>query len=228
MQLVQKCISDGYEINPNFSILESGARLTQIESRGWIECGMNVWLVEADPKDFASVKEKGYNVLHYALTDRVGKTEFQISLYTGWSYTTDAVINDAIKENAVNGEVVEVPCTTFEMIQKETNTIFDIMIMDIEGCEDIVLKDMKRLDKETLPKILCIECGYEWEKRKKLVLDLGYELDFYFHNNAYFSIPNTVKKKDHNIRNMNSQWPRFEWRDCLVYENENYDTNIQT
>ena len=42
---------------------------------------------------------------------------------------------------------------------------------------------MKELDISELPKFIAIEAGYDWEERKKLLFELGYNIDFYQFNN---------------------------------------------
>ena len=61
------------------------------------------------------------------------------------------------------------------------------MILDVEGHECTILNTFFDLDVTELPKIICIEAGYDWNERKQILLKLGYVLDFYEFNNCYLS-----------------------------------------
>lgn len=54
-------------------------------------------------------------------------------------------------------------------------------------CIIIILKTMFYLPVEKLPKFTCIEAGYDWLERKKLLLQLGYNIDFYHFNNVFLT-----------------------------------------
>lgn len=76
----------------------------------------------------------------------------------------------------------------------------DILILDIEGHECVVLNTFRELTLEQLPKIICIECGYDWLERKKILIELGYILDFYEFNNCYLSHSTcNITKNSNNI-----------------------------
>lgn len=223
MAHVAECISECYELDENFSVLESGVCITQdetsVESEIWIEQEKNVWLVEPSLESYRTGRDRNLQILNFAISDHVGEVEFYSFKEVGWSYTNDAKNNDAKMNNGTLLDSYFVPCTTFENIQKIADVLFDIMILDIEGSESLVLKDMKKMDKTLLPKVMCIECGFDWQTREQLVKDLGYELDFYFENNAYFSIPNSIKKNHNNMLSRNLMWPKFIYNNEIIYIN---------
>jgi FkbM family methyltransferase len=221
---VAKVISDCYVLPKSFSALESGVfvqdELEFIESRKWIDEGQNVWMVEADPLNYIGASKKKLQVLNFAFSDHLGQVEFNRFRDIGWSAIAGSKDNDASESNAKPEATFEVACITFEKVLEITGTIFDVMILDIEGGENTVLKDMQKTSKEKLPKVLCVECGYDWLTRKQLVKDLGYEIDFYFENNAFFSQPNTIEKNEKNIFAVNVMWPKLIYRNKVIYENE--------
>jgi hypothetical protein len=114
-----------------------------------------------------------------------------------------------------------VPATTYKnYIENIIKTNIDILVLDIEGHECAVLNTFYELQKEQLPKIICIEVGYDWMERKKILLDLGYVLDFYEFNNCYLSHSN-VEKNVESIQVFNNNNKKFIWHNTLIYENEN-------
>jgi hypothetical protein len=83
------------------------------------------------------------------------------------------------------------------------------------------LNTFRELTIQQLPKIICIECGYDWIERKKILLELGYVLDFYEFNNCYLSHSTyKVSKNSENINNINEKNKRFVWCKNIIYENE--------
>ena len=106
-------------------------------------------------------------------------------------------------------------------IQDIIKTTIDILILDVEGHECTILNTFYDLDLAQLPKIICIECGYDWLDRKKILLSLGYVLDFYEFNNCYLS--HSTYNCNKNISQMNKfnvANKKFIWNNYLVYDNE--------
>ena len=106
------------------------------------------------------------------------------------------------------------------IIKKRVN----ILILDIEGHEPELLKSMKdSVEESNLPEIIAIECGWTWKERKKLLKEMNYNLDFYSHNNAVFSLNSReIKKENDSIEKINLENPKFEMPAGLgiIYENE--------
>lgn len=214
----------------DFSAMECGAvaddiygpetYASNIHTANWIIQGKNVWIVEANPRNYTAIQQQHNQTLNFALSDHTGYLEFYEVQHAGWGYSEEALSNDAIDQSEDILLTFKVPCTTYNEIQNIADTIFDVLILDIEGAEELVLKNMQHLPTERLPKVLCIECGLEWERRKSFVNNLGYELDFYHYNNAYFSLPNSVSKNTMQIHDYNIDWPEFKYGNKLIYKNE--------
>lgn len=122
--------------------------------------------------------------------------------------------------------------TQFENIKIKTITYIDFLIMidkyvdvlvlDIEGHETNVLKTFLNVDNKIKPKIIVIECGYDWKDRLKLLKNIGYNLDFYYYNNAYLSLNNEqIEKNIENINIIKKEWPSWSWNDKVIYNQQN-------
>jgi hypothetical protein len=80
---------------------------------------------------------------------------------------------------------------------------------------------MKELPVEKLPKIICIEAGYDWLQRKALLLELGYVIDYYDFNNVVLHHSSfLVSKNEQYVRQMNAANPRFIWFNTVIYKND--------
>jgi len=116
---------------------------------------------------------------------------------------------------------IEVECITYKSLQDKLDLVFDVLVLDIEGHEEKILEYFKTIESKYLPKIVCIECGYHWESRKELMTQNGYNLDFYYYNNAYFSHHSSkIPTNKEVIDEYNKQNPMFIWGDALIYKNE--------
>jgi len=219
--IISSIIKNTYQLPEKFSILECGAcSWSEVQTKEWIP-SQEAWYLEPNKEIYKELKQLGCNILNLALSDHNELETFNVSSIAGWSHLGSSSLNDSIKCNQKLKNSYEVKCVTYKKLQQILNIEFDIVILDIEGNEDAVVKNLSTLEQSALPKIFCIECGYEWEKRKNLVKQLGYDLDFYYHNNAYFSIKNTYSKNIETVNTYNAQWPSWTFNGIKIYTNEN-------
>jgi FkbM family methyltransferase len=164
------------------------------------------------------------HVFHYALTDSNGHAEFTIadgltgnsSLQHCASHLADlATVKCSFRK-------VTVPCISYDTLQSDIlGAVIDLLILDIEGGEVQVLRSWKHLSPERLPKLLCIEAGYNWLTRKALLLDLGYVIDFYSFNNVVLHHSSFhVQRNEDYIRAINLKNPKFVYNSKLIFEND--------
>jgi len=221
---ISSIIESAYSLPNKFCSLECGACDPEyVETSGWKD-KQELWLLEPNLDAYTKLKKLDYNVLNLALSDNNEQKTFYISKHIGFCYLESSNINDSKKNNESILKSYQVECIKYKSLQEKLGITFDILILDIEGQEDIVLKDLLLLEKKLLPKILCVECGYEWTDRKEICKKLGYNLDFYYYNNAYFSLDNSFIKKIDVIDNYNKSWPNWCHNEQKIYDNEN--TNI--
>ena len=223
---ISEIIENAYTLPSKINVVECGAMNPKtLETAGWTN-SHNVWFIEANPSGYAILKKQGYNILNFGLSDINGTRKFCQSENWDCGYLELSGTNDS----KVSGEHIkltyDIECITYKKLLETLDVVFDVLILDIEGHEEKVLENMKHeIEKHRLPKILCVECGYEWEKRKEIVKALGYDLDFYYYNNAYFSMPDlSYEKNTDTIDSYNKQWTSWSYRGKLIYKNEN--TNI--
>ena len=99
----------------------------------------------------------------------------------------------------------------------------NILILDIEGHEVPVLKSMgEEVERNNLPDIVCIECGYDWQDRLELLESMGYEADFFEYNNCYLSLKDSdsiISKDKDLISQINQKNPHFYWNNQYIYKN---------
>ena len=206
----------------NLNILECGA-CDADETNEFISTN-NCYYIEACLPDYIKLKNKNYNVVHYALTDiDNANVEFTITSLRGNSSVNHSEIHkhELVADFNSSFTKTTVPATTYKnYIENIIKTNIDILVLDIEGHECAVLNTFYELQKEQLPKIICIEVGYDWMERKKILLDLGYVLDFYEFNNCYLSHSN-VEKNVESIQVFKNNNKKFIWHNTLIYENEN-------
>lgn len=184
----------------------------------------NCFYIEALYDEYIELKKNNFNVINYALTDNNNTVEFVITSHGGNSSVShsEAHKNELLTQYKSTFTKTIVPATTYKnYIENIIKTNIDILILDIEGHECTVLNTFRELKLEQLPKIICIECGYDWIERKKILLELGYVLDFYEFNNCYLSHSSVnIKKNVNNINLFNQQNRKFVWHNYIVYENE--------
>jgi len=206
----------------NLNILECGAGAAQ-ETKDFCETN-NCYYIEAHFSEYEELKRSNYNVYHYALSNINDILSFTITSHGGNSSLSHSELHKKELIDNYNSTFTEVfvPGITYKnFIENIIKKNIDILILDVEGHELTILNTFFELDVSQLPKIICIECGYDWIERKKILLQLGYELDFYEFNNCYLS--HSTYKCEKNTSQMdcfNRENPRFIWNNYLVYENE--------
>jgi FkbM family methyltransferase len=210
----------------NLNILECGSHSEGTETKDF-RANNNCYYIEANPADYFNMINqpniKRENVFNFALSDNCGEVSFTVTSHPGNSsvkYSPEhykELLNYGASFNNIT-----VPCYTYQhFIDSIINKPIDVLVLDIEGHEVPVLKSMFSLPVEKLPKFINIEAGYDWPERKKLLLGLGYTIDFYLFNNIYLT-HNTlnVSKNIEVIRNINRQYPNFVWQGILIFEND--------
>jgi FkbM family methyltransferase len=211
----------------NLNVLECGSHEGGWETIEFREQN-NCFYIEAIPGLCNNMKQQRLvnqnNVFNYALTDYIGDIEFTLAnnnLANSSIKYSDEHLNELKKYNCYYTKI-NVPCITYtHFINEIINKAIDILILDIEGHECIILNDMLNLPIEKLPKIISIECGYNWLERKTILQKLGYNLDFYQYNNCYLSHSsvNIAKNKDF-INQINSINKEFIYDGYTVYTND--------
>ena len=209
------------------TVLECGSHEGGDETRNFRQKN-NCYYIDAVLEHSNAMKRnptvKPENVLYCALTDYDGQTTFTLTSHPG---------NSSVKHSKEHREELEtifhasfhdivVPCVCYKTLQDHViKKIIDILILDIEGGELVVLQHMKTMPVFELPKILCIEAGYDWLERKKVLLELGYILDYYDFNNVVLHHSTfQVKKHEEFIRQMNFNNKEFIWQGKTVYVND--------
>jgi FkbM family methyltransferase len=206
----------------NLNILECGA----CHADETIEfCSSNnCYYIEANPDDFTSLKKQNLNVSNYALTNHNNLVEFTITSHAGNSSLchSELHIEELTKYyNSVFTKTTVQGITYKNYIENIAKKNIDILVLDIEGHESTVLETFRELQPEQLPKIICIEVGYDWSERKRLLIELGYVLDFYESNNCYVSHSAcNIKKNVDSMRIINLNNREFVWHNKVIYTNE--------
>lgn len=206
----------------NLNILECGA-CDADETRELLDSN-NCYYIEANFDDYIKLKNKNYNVVHYALTNNNDTVEFTITSLRGNSSVNHSEIHkhELITDFNSSFTKTSVPATTYKnYIENIIKTNIDILVLDIEGHECVVLNTFCELSVEQLPKIICIEVGYDWSERKNILLELGYVVDFYEFNNCYLSHSSyNVTKNLESMQIFNNNNKKFTWHNMTIYENE--------
>jgi len=220
--LISEILQKTYNIDfNNLNILECGTG-TVLETK-ILNNTNNCYYIEANYEDYKKLYDLKYNVYNYALTNINENICFTITSHDGNSSVCHSELHkqELLNYNATFVDV-NVPGITYKnFIQNVIKTNIDILILDVEGHECTILNTFYDLDIIELPKIICIEAGYDWIERKKILLKLGYILDFYEFNNCYLS--HSTYKCNKNIsemNNFNQNNKKFIWRDNLIFENE--------
>ena len=212
----------------NLNILECGANVHGEETHCLMSTN-NCWYVEANPADFEVLKKTKPNALNFALSDKDGYVEFTVSSHPGNSSCEHSDEHlEELKLLNVEFNKTRVASITYESLINQLNIIFDVLVLDIEGHEKTVIRSWNSISPNLLPRIITIECGYDWDARLSLLKDLGYKLDCYYFNNCYLSRPE-VPVNIAIARNYNNEWKTFVWNNKTIYVNDLHDnSDLQT
>ena len=206
----------------NLNILECGACHAD-ETMEFCSTN-NCFYIEANPEDYKSLKEQNLNVSNYALTNHNDVVEFTITSHDGNSSLCHSDLHREELTKHYNSTFTKtfVQGITYKnYLENIARTNIDILVLDIEGHECTVLDTFRELTPEQLPKIMCIEVGYDWLERKQRLFELGYVLDFYESNNCYVSHSACdIKKNRDSMDIINSNNRQFIWHDKIIYTNE--------
>lgn len=215
-----------YDFN-NINFLECGAHTDGNETLSFID-NNNCYYIEANTDDYNILKEKQYvkkeNVFNVALSDYCGEITFNVTSHPGNSSVkhSNEHLNELITYYNASFKTIQIPCITYEyFIDNVIHKPIDYLVLDIEGHEINVLKTLFSLQYDKLPKFICIEAGYDWLERKKILLELGYNIDFYHYNNVFLTHSKfNVGKNIDMMKNLNKSYPRFIWKGRLIYNND--------
>lgn len=211
----------------NLNFLECGANKEGNETLPFVK-NNNCYYIEANPEDYNILKQKSYinnnNIFNVALSNYCGETSFTISTHPGNSSIkhSENHYNELVNNYKSTFHNITVPCITYQhFIDNVICKPIDFLVLDIEGHETYILETMLSLPVEKLPKFICIEAGYDWLERKKLLLELEYNIDFYNYNNVFLT-HNTlnVEKNIDLIKQINKKYPNFIWHGKLIFEND--------
>jgi FkbM family methyltransferase len=219
MKKVSDVLTSVYKINwTALNILECGANRNGDET-SFFEPVNNCWYIEANYDDYEFLKKNRKNTLNYALSDKDGKINFTISSHLGNS-SCEYLDEHLLELKKLNSSFIqtEVNSVCYQSLLKNLNLIFDVVVLDIEGHEKTVLKSFLNIEKNLLPKILVIECGYDWSERLDLLNQIGYKIDCYYFNNFYLSL-DKIETDENNIKIFNNEWKNFIWNDKIIYLN---------
>tara|TARA_X000001382_G_C3176955_1_gene181247 strand:- start:2506 stop:3174 length:669 start_codon:yes stop_codon:yes gene_type:complete len=217
MEKISKTLINNYVLDlDGIHILECGA-YDGSETKS-LRGKHNCWYLEPDKDLFNKLNLDTDNCLNLALSDKDGEAELKVTNIPGNSsighnakHLEDIRIVDTVKINTISYK------TLLDKLQiKKIN----ILILDVEGHEDIILNNIfSSLDQDSWPDVLCVECGYDWKSRQKIILDAGYSQDFYSYNNCFFSNGKLqINKESVKKTNLNNQ--NFIFQKKLIYEND--------
>lgn len=219
MKKVSQILRDAYLIDwRGLNILECGAH-THGEETADFEGENNCWYIEANKHDFHILRTVKNNALNLALSDKDGVADFIVSSIPGNSsceYSPQHL--DELNRHGSTFRTIEVEAIKYESLLKKLKLTFDIVVLDIEGHEITVLSLWRGLDKSLLPRILVIECGFDWDDRLVVLKDLGYHIDMFYYNNCFLSLGDISKNKAI-IQSYNDEWPQFRWDGRDIYTN---------
>lgn len=210
----------------NLNILECGSHTNGAETESFRK-NNNCYYIEANPLDYGvMINQPGVNrnnTFNLALFNNNGKVSFTLSTHPGNSSISHSEQHrHELESYNANFYNITVDCITYpHFIRNVIKTPIDVLVLDIEGGECEVLKTMMDLDVSELPKFIVIEAGYDWLERKKLLIKLGYVIDFYQFNNVYLTHSTfNVDKNSSVMYNINIQNREFIWHGNVIFVND--------
>jgi FkbM family methyltransferase len=228
MPPASQLLVNAYKYNfTNNHILECGS-YTSGDETAEFRTTNKCYYIEANPEDFdVMCKQPNIqknNIFNFALSDKIETITFTVTSHPGNSSVCHSKehIDELIKYHNASFKTITVQAITFNFfIDCIILHPIDILVLDVEGHETHVLEAMKVLPTNKLPKILVIECGYNWSERLTLCKLLGYNLDFYQFNNAYMThnTANIEKNKDI-INHINVLNKEFVFNGTRIYTND--------
>lgn len=172
----------------------------------------NCFYLEPQKELYNFVLKTTQNVFNMALSDKDDEMDFFI--------TSSKPESSLEKPNFVSKKI-QVKTIKYKTLLDMLNiNKFHVLVLDIEGHETTVLKDIFNLNKIHWPDLLCIECGYDWPKRQKILREAGYIQDFYHYNNCYLRKDKTFKVKEEEVEKTNSANPHFIYNNTVIYKND--------
>lgn len=207
------------------NILECGASYyQQLQTHSALRQNKNVWYMEPTESSYLNLKNSGLkNVINAALTTYDGEIDFTVAsnLVCNSSIKHSDKHEQELKDRNIETFQTKVPCYTYETVLKKANCIFDLLILDVEGHEKPIIESFKKIERDKLPKIISIECGYYWKNLKPILLELDYVIDYYYFNNCYVRLKNFEIEKDETmIKKINEKNKTFIFHNHVFYENE--------
>jgi len=207
------------------NILECGASYyQQLQTHSALRQNKNVWYMEPTESSYLNLKNSGLkNVINAALTTYDGEIDFTVAsnLVCNSSIKHSDKHEQELKDRNIETFQTKVPCYTYETVLKKANCIFDLLILDVEGHEKPIIESFKKIERDKLPKIISIECGYYWKNLKPVLLELDYVIDYYYFNNCYVRLKNFEIEKDETmIKKINEKNKTFIFHNHVFYENE--------
>ena len=213
---IAEILIKNYDYNFNqINILECGAY--DGSETALFRGSSNCFYLEPQKDLYENMLKTTRNVANLALSDKNGLTDFYIARTQGES---------SIEEPKHARKIVEVETITYKSFLDRLGLgKFHVLVLDIEGHETTVLKDIFSLDKNHWPEILCIECGYDWSERQKILEKAGYIQDFYAGNNCYLRKDKSVKIKKEEVDATNAANSSFKFDNILIYTNDCVEKN---
>lgn len=219
---LKKILSDIYNITfVNMNILECGAYCYRDLITSEFISDNNCWYLEPNPDDFVHLKKHLNQCLEYALSDFDGEIEFNQTSWGGNGSIEHSNIHlEELKSYNASFSKIKVKTITYDTLLDTVNCIFDIFCLDVEGHEVTILNSIKKISNEKLPKIIVIECGYNWEDRLKILESMNYSIDIYWKNNCILSrIDSNLDKNFEKIDYYNNIYKEFFWFGRVIYKN---------
>jgi FkbM family methyltransferase len=221
--MLKQVLSDIYQIDfVDLNLLECGAyRADSLISSEFIQ-NNNCWYLEPNPEYFNNIINSGLKqCLNYALSDFNGEVDFYKTTHPGNSSIDHSEIHrKELESYGSTFSKIKVECITYSTLIQKVDCIFDIFCLDVEGHEMKVLKSMEELSSEKMPKIIVIECGYDWNDRLEVLESMGYSIDIYWQNNCILSKNDkNIQKNKNKIQYYNNIYREFIWFGRVIYKN---------
>lgn len=153
----------------------------------------NIIAFEPDKEIFELLKENieynkitGVTLINAALLDRTGKVEFYSSVESSWNSGVGSIYS----KQGDNRKKTEINCVR---LSDYIDNNVDFIKMDIEGSEDLVIKDLVKCEKLNLIKEFIIEYHHKIGSENS---KLGKFLGFFEQNNYEYQIRGNYSKKE--------------------------------